>query len=230
MSDYFGASVSIYGRFAFIGANGDDYCRGSTYVFIRLYPNQSPNTPTITGPENGKARDAIEYNFTTTDPDDDDVYYFIDWGDGTNSSWINPYPSGDIIPQSHTWSNKGYYTIKAKAKDVLGTESGWGILQINITSPIELTIKGGFGVSVIIYNNGTTNLTNLTWTITLDGNRIFFGQTKTGSIPTLAPWASIIVRDLIVFGIGKTGITAKVEDTEANAIGTIFLFFVIGVT
>jgi pyrrolidone-carboxylate peptidase len=94
--------------------------------------NIPPDIPTINGPANGKVGVATEYNFTTTDPESDEVYYFIDWGDTTNSSWIGPYPSGDIITQPHTWSKKGTYTIKAKAKDIYGNESDWAQLQVTM--------------------------------------------------------------------------------------------------
>jgi hypothetical protein len=94
--------------------------------------NQTPNPPIITGPARGKINVATDYNFTTIDPDGDEVYYFIDWGDTTNSSWIGPYSSGDLITESHTWSKKGTYTIKAKAKDLYGNESNWGTLSVTM--------------------------------------------------------------------------------------------------
>ena len=91
-----------------------------------------PTPPTITGPAKGKVGVATEYNFTTTDPDGDEVYYFIDWGDQTNSSWIGSYSSGDEITKSHIWSKKGTYTIKAKAKDINGNESDWRTLSVTM--------------------------------------------------------------------------------------------------
>ena len=97
-----------------------------------------PTPPAITGPAKGKAGIEIEYNFTTTDPDGNEVSYFIDWGDGATSSWVGPYPSGDLIPISHTWSKKGTYMIKAKAKDVYGNESDWGTLSV--TMPFSYNI------------------------------------------------------------------------------------------
>lgn len=100
--------------------------------------NQPPNTPTITGQTKGKIKVATEYNFTTIDPNGDDVYYFINWGDDTNSSWIGPYQSGDLITKSHTWSKKGTYIIKAKAKDIFGNESDWGTLSV--TMPYSFNI------------------------------------------------------------------------------------------
>lgn len=102
----------------------------SNPLTIEISGNKAPEIPTITGPATGKINVATEYNFTTTDPDGDDVYYFIDWDDGTNSSWIGPYPSGATITRSHTWSTKGTYTIKAKAKDNYGGESDWGNLIV----------------------------------------------------------------------------------------------------
>lgn len=94
--------------------------------------NQPPATPTISGPVKGKIKVSTDYQFMTTDPNDDEVYYFIDWGDSSNSSWIGPYSSGDVITQSHTWSKKGIYDIKAKAKDSHGLESDWGVMEITM--------------------------------------------------------------------------------------------------
>jgi hypothetical protein len=100
--------------------------------------NTPPNNPTITGPAEGKIKVPIAYNFTTTDSEGDDIYFFIDWGDTTNSSWIGPYPSGDLITESHSWSKKGTYSIKAKAKDIYGAESSWG--SLTVTMPCSYNI------------------------------------------------------------------------------------------
>ena len=98
--------------------------------------NQPPNTPGISGPTSGKPGTSYTYTFITTDPDGDAVYFYIDWDDGTNSSWIGPFASGEEITKSHTWSEKGTYTIKAKAKDISGAESDWGTLVV--TMPLDL--------------------------------------------------------------------------------------------
>jgi len=94
--------------------------------------NRPPNTPTITGPTEGTVGVATMYNFTATDPDGDQVYYFIDWGDTTNSSWIGLYSSGAQITQSHTWTTKGTYTIKAQAKDINDLKSDWATLSVTM--------------------------------------------------------------------------------------------------
>ncbi|MBU1941896.1 MAG: FG-GAP repeat protein, partial [Candidatus Thermoplasmatota archaeon] len=89
--DYFGWGVAITTNFALIGAyaedNGNGVDAGSAYIFE--WTNQPPNTPTITGTTNGKAGVEYDYTFTTTDPDDDEVYYWITWGDGCPAvEWI----------------------------------------------------------------------------------------------------------------------------------------------
>jgi hypothetical protein len=193
--------------------------------------NTAPDAPVINGTIKGKPR--IEMNFTvmTTDPNGDKVFYYIDWGDETNNSWIGPYASGDILTVSHIWSKKGMFIVRCKAKDVFGAESDWGTLQVNITGlTIEIKIGGGYGVSAIIQNTGTIELTDIPWSITLDGSMIFFGQTKSGTIPSLAPGESITVRDLFIIGIGETGIAVEAGDAKANATGITLLFFVLGVT
>jgi hypothetical protein len=101
------------------------------YTFTtRIYVPPSP--PTITGPAKGKIGVPTDYNFMTTNTEGDLVYYFIDWGDNTNSDWIGPYQSGVEITESHIWFKKGDYTIKAKAKDIYDGESDWGTLTIKM--------------------------------------------------------------------------------------------------
>jgi len=94
--------------------------------------NFAPDAPTITGETNGEAGVEYEYTFVSTDDNNDDVYYYIDWDDGTNTSWIGPYPSGEEITLNHTWSEQGTYEIKAKAKDVRGSESDWATLPVTM--------------------------------------------------------------------------------------------------
>ncbi len=100
--------------------------------------NQPPAAPTITGPAKGTVKVATKYNFTTIDPEGDEVYYFIDWGDTMNTSWIGPYASGQVVGQSHSWSKKGTYVIRAKAKDSHGLESDWENLEISMPCSTQL--------------------------------------------------------------------------------------------
>lgn len=101
--------------------------------------NTPPDTPLIVGETKGKVGVAYTYTIVTQDPEMDDVMYYIDWGDLTNSSWVGPYHSGENITLSHTFTTKGTYTIQVKARDSHLAESGWGTLQVSM--PTLLTIS-----------------------------------------------------------------------------------------
>ncbi len=94
--------------------------------------NTPPENPNIIGPTTGKPDVELVYNFSSIDPENHVIYYFIDWGDGTNTGWIGPYNSSEEISLSHVWEEKGTYIIKAKAKDLFGEESEWETLEISI--------------------------------------------------------------------------------------------------
>jgi C1A family cysteine protease len=92
-----------------------------------------PTKPTITGSKEGIPGNEYIYKLTSVDPDgNDDVYYYVDWGDGTNSGWLGPYAEGEEIDVNHTWTNKGTYVVKAKAKDPNDAESEWGKLTVTM--------------------------------------------------------------------------------------------------
>ena len=107
--------------------------------------NNPPNKPTITGPNSGKPEIKYEFTFVTTDPDDNDVYYYVDWGDDNNSDWVGPYSSGQEVILNHTWSIGKKYTISVKAKDIFFDESEWETFEIvlprNILSINSLFFK-----------------------------------------------------------------------------------------
>jgi hypothetical protein len=94
-------------------------------------PNGPPDLPIINGPISGTV--GVEYNWTfiSIDPDSDDIYYLVQWGDGCGSQeWVGPYPSGEEVILSHTYCRKGTYSIYSKAMDIYGAESEWGELQV----------------------------------------------------------------------------------------------------
>jgi len=92
-----------------------------------------PNTPSISGPASGNPSQEYEYTFTSMDPDgDDDVFYYIDWGDSSNSGWIGPFESGGQVTEEHTWTKEGTYIIRAKARDIHDAESDWTALSVTM--------------------------------------------------------------------------------------------------
>lgn len=102
-------------------------------TFEVIIENDPPNKPTIDGPTTGTAGEEYDYTFVTTDPNGDDVYYWIVWGDGCPAvEWIGPYDSGEEVIVSHTFDDEGTYTISAKAKDIHEAESDWGTLDVEM--------------------------------------------------------------------------------------------------
>jgi outer membrane protein assembly factor BamB len=98
----------------------------------------APPVPTITGPLQGKIKHAYDYTFVAIDPEGDDVYYYILWGDGDGISWIGPYRSGEAIVKSHHWNTRATYAIQCKAKDVHGCESNWTTLLVTMPLSFDL--------------------------------------------------------------------------------------------
>jgi hypothetical protein len=94
--------------------------------------NQPPTKPDLHGTTNGKAGVEYMYSFQSSDPNDDMISYFIEWGDGSDSGWLGPYNSSEQISLSHSWDEKGQYTIRCKVKDVFGVQSDWGGLEISM--------------------------------------------------------------------------------------------------
>jgi hypothetical protein len=83
---------------------------------IAIVNKEPPATPTITGLAKGKPGVTYLYTFMTTDPETDDVQYYIDWWDDTSTGLLEPYASGEQKTASHSWSNQGTYLIKIKSK------------------------------------------------------------------------------------------------------------------
>ena len=72
-----------------------------------LVDPEQPAKPS--GPLTGKINEEQTYTVSTTDPNGDHVFYFWEWGDGTDSGWMGPYSSGDTCEAMHTWIEKGSY-------------------------------------------------------------------------------------------------------------------------
>ena len=103
--------------------------------------NKKPIRPTISGVKGIHVpnRD-YDYDIVTTDPDGDDVLYYIDWGDGEFVYWFGPFESGENVTKKHSWPPlTKLYEIQVKAKDIYGAESDWGTMYVFVlnsrTSP-----------------------------------------------------------------------------------------------
>ena len=134
--------------------------------------NPPPGTPRRpSGPASGHTEIFYTYSTSATDPNDDQIKYTFDWGDGTQSStdFVN---SGSEASASHNWTDPGNYTIKARAMDSGYFESELSDgLTITITPPEEEdeeTLIPVIGVILVFSGLLLTALTTIKKDITIE--------------------------------------------------------------
>jgi hypothetical protein len=92
---------------------------GPVWCFTTEGPNVPPNATGIVGPSGGKPGIVYDFVFNAVDFNDDNVRYYVDWGD--NSSDITGFnSSGTDVVVSHIWDLEGIYTISVFAEDEHG--------------------------------------------------------------------------------------------------------------
>ncbi len=206
----------------------------ATLAELAQLSSTPPDAPTISGVING--REGIEYDFTvvTIDPDNDEVYYYVDWSDGTSTGWIGSYASGEEVIVNHAWDDPGTYEIRAKAKDIYGVSSDWSephTITIVEGPKLEIgAITGGlFKVSAEIKNTGTVDAAGVQWSIKLEGGAFIGKETEGGPLTIPASGKDTVISKFIL-GFGKTNVIVTAEIPESSDIreqdGFVFLFFI----
>lgn len=96
----------------------------------------APNTPT--GPTSGKVGSIYDFSIQIESDNDEDFSYQFDWGDGTQSNWLEK-PN-----QKKSWSSPDFYQIKIKRRTETA-ESPWSsplIIMISDEKQKEEIIEG----------------------------------------------------------------------------------------
>jgi hypothetical protein len=130
------------GNYNIKGKAKDIYGEESSWtdsIVVNIVENELPTAPAIDGPNSGKVGNSYTYKFISTDPDGDDVSYFIKWGEGNITDWTTFQSSGTEYSENYKWNEIGDYTIEAKAKDVYGAESDWSQLTVNMPRNLEIS-------------------------------------------------------------------------------------------
>jgi hypothetical protein len=198
-------------------------------------PPEIPSKPT--GPTTGIINKNYTYATSTTDPENDQVYYKWSWGT-EETAWMGPYDSGATVSASYAWATEGTYLVKVKAKDIYGYETSWSPgLTMTISEPkpnlIIGTISGGlFRISAKIQNIGEAAATNVHWNITIAGGLLLSGQAQTGNISSLDSNTLDSVSDSPIIGFGQVTITVTIKADELPEItktttGFILLFYAV---
>jgi len=125
-------NLGVYSVKLTVTDNNGNIVNDTTWAFIGR-SNEPPNTPIINGPSEGKNGTEYTYKFSALDPDGDDVFFYIYWGDMEPLEyWIGPYLSGEKITLNHTWSEEGEYTIRVIASDKYEFKSDWATLTVTM--------------------------------------------------------------------------------------------------
>jgi len=94
--------------------------------------NYPPDKPDIDGPTSVKVGHPYNYSFNSTDPDGNDIWYHICWGDKEIIYIYGPYHSGEELTLSYTWFDKGTYPITCWARDVYDEVSDTATLEVEV--------------------------------------------------------------------------------------------------
>jgi hypothetical protein len=180
-----------------------------------------PLQPVINGPSEVDIGKEYDFTFVTTDPLEEDLYYFIDWGDGTYEDWFGPFASGEVITVSHIYYEKGNHSIKAKARNTVGAESGFCELFFVMVLAPEIdvgVISGGFfRANILIKNTGGAEANDVDWSLTLNGGFILTGKESTGTIETISPGGSVSLKSKLIIGLGETEFTVTAEEPYGSS-------------
>lgn len=94
--------------------------------------NRPPGLPEINGPTTGSPGTTLNYMIVSSDPDNDEIYYCLNWSDETGETCLGPYMSGEEVMVSHSWEEQGTYVIQVKARDSYNDESDWVTLEVTM--------------------------------------------------------------------------------------------------
>ena len=81
------------------------------------------------------------YTFYSSDPEGDDIYYCVDWGDESGEICLGLFPSNTYVNASHIWDEKGTYIIKAKTEDIHGLTSPEATLETKMPKCKAINIQ-----------------------------------------------------------------------------------------
>lgn len=121
---------------------------GYLYAINKQNPSPAPGTLSIAGENNGKVRVEYNYSFKATSPTGDDIYYVINWGDGTFEQEVGPFNSDEEITVSHVWDEVDSYVISARAKSLDDLCGPWKSFSVTIT-PKNKEILGALYLSFL---------------------------------------------------------------------------------
>jgi hypothetical protein len=238
--DTFGIYAVIDGDTAIVGAPNDDdigLYSGSAFVFTR-----SGTTWTEQAKLHGSDEDIYDWFGGAISLEGDTVLIGSaddeEQGPGSGSAYV-------FTRTGTTWTEQQYLLASdGKSND----NFGWpvyldgdtafigafydptqgpnaGSVYVFTKTNLTFSISGGLGIKAEITNNGATDLTVIPWEIHVEGGILgLINKTLNGTI-NITAGDTLDVGKMMLFGLGRITITAKVADEEQTATGTQIIIF-----
>jgi len=202
---------------------------------MQLMSNTPPNKPTITGPSSGEMEVEYSFDVSSTDPNSDDLYYIVDWDDGSELETFGPFESGASATLSHTWESAGSFDIRVMAHDEFLAQGAWSNpLSFEIAGPeIEIgSVSGGFGkLSFALENVGSGVAESVDWSLDLSAGLMFVDGSASGTLQSLGEAESIVRSSNFILGFGSGSAHIEVSGpsiptVESTQSFSMLLFFI----
>jgi hypothetical protein len=114
----------------------DNHGNWSSWVWHSLYVNGSP-TLWASGSTSLSLNEYGWYGAVASDPDGDQVRYYVDWNYDGNAEAVSPFvPSGQTYYFYHSWPDAGTKWMRFIAQDSKGNWSSWVPWSTNVYAPI----------------------------------------------------------------------------------------------
>jgi len=161
------------------------------------------------------------------------AYQNFDWGCGT--SYATPMVAGVaalLLSKDPLLTPDEIKTLLCGNVDPYNSTEYIGTGRLNAQKALAalqvsegVKIKGGLGVNMVMTNNGTTDITNVTWQIHVEGGILgMINKTKNGTIDIPARGSKTVSTGMLL-GLGAINISARVAGIEKTAKGTQFIIF-----
>jgi len=197
---------------------------GVEWIWKYISPDSVPpvSTCTLEGSMDGTeyiSDVTVTLNATDNGSGVDRIMYKLD-----DATWVQ-YAAAFIVSANGTHTVLYYSVDKAGNTEATHTAT----FVISHHALLQLSVKGGIGVTLTVKCTANTDQTMIPWSIMPHGGVIIVGKDgASGTILQLKSGAEA-TKKLSVFGFGKTTISVTAGTAERNATGRMILFFVIGV-
>jgi len=191
----------------------------SIQIADETFPPITPDAPS--GPNTGSVGIRYHFSASTTDPENNQISYQFDWGDGEISDWTRYYPQSQSASESHYWANEGEYEVKVRARDTKGLVSNWSSASIILISPPQIHIEIIKETGSLIFeftNNAEDDFSDISWNYSilggLFGKIALFDQGEFQSFS--AGETKQISLEKFLFGFGSITIDVYCDQTEIH--------------